>query len=107
MPILERDREAQKKVHVPSRESTHLYGVITEKCLSSLRELVSRPEVWLAQCPCHSNESLPYRRRVESAKAEEQRMRIRTSQRASIDGENLNALGFRQLFRLSRRHFIL
>jgi hypothetical protein len=67
----------------------------------SLRELVSRPEVWLAQCVCESNESLPYRKLVESAKAEEQRIRIRTSQSASIDGENLNALGRRQLFRLS------
>jgi len=46
----------------------------------SLRELVSCPEVWLAQCLCESNESLPYRKLVESAKAEEQRIRIRTSQ---------------------------
>jgi hypothetical protein len=44
---------------------------------------------------------LPYRNLVESAKAEEQRIRIRTSQSASIDGENLNTLGRRQLFRLS------
>jgi len=67
----------------------------------SLREVVSCPEVWLAQCPCESNESLPYRKLVKSAKAEEQRIRIRTSQGASIDGENLNTLGRRQLFRLS------
>ena len=67
----------------------------------SLRELVSCPEVWLAQCLCESNESLPYRKLVESAKAEEQRIRIRTSQSASIDGENLNTLGRRQLFRPS------
>ena len=37
------------------------------------------PEVWLAQCLCESNESLPYGKPVESAKAEEQRIRIRTS----------------------------
>jgi hypothetical protein len=61
----------------------------------------SFPEVWLAQCFCQSNESLPYRKLVESAKAEEQRIRIRTPQGASIDGENLNTLGLRQLFRLS------
>jgi hypothetical protein len=67
----------------------------------SLRELVSCPEVWLAQCLCEPNESLPYRKLVESAKAEEQRIRIRTSQGASIDGENLNTLGSRQFFRLS------
>jgi hypothetical protein len=66
-----------------------------------LRGPVSCPEVWLAQCLCESNESLPYRKLVESAKAEEQRIRIRTSQSASIDGENLNTLGLRQLFRLS------
>ena len=34
-------------------------------------------------------------------------MRIRTSQSASIDGKNLNTLSLRQLFRLSRGHFIL
>jgi hypothetical protein len=44
---------------------------------------------------------LPYRKLVKSAKAEEQRIRIRASQRASIDGENLNTLGCRQLFRPS------
>jgi hypothetical protein len=65
----------------------------------SWKELVSCPEVWLAQCLCESNKSLPYRKLVESAKAEEQRIRIRTSQGASIDGENLNTLGRRQLFR--------
>jgi hypothetical protein len=64
-----------------------------------LKELVSFPEVWLAQSLCESNESLPYRKLVKSAKAEEQRIRIRTSQSASIDGENLNTLGRRQLFR--------
>ena len=64
----------------------------------SLRELVSSPEVWLAQCLCESNQSLPYRKLVESAKAEKQRIRIGTSQSASIDGENLNTLGRRQLF---------
>ena len=69
--------------------------------LHSLRELLSCPEVWLAQCLCESNKSLPYRKLVESAKAEEQRIRIRTSQSASIDGENLNAQGRRQLFRPS------
>jgi hypothetical protein len=67
----------------------------------SLGELVSFAEVWLAQCLCESNESLPYRKVVESAKAEEQRFRIRTSQSASIDGENLNTMGRRQLFRMS------
>jgi hypothetical protein len=67
----------------------------------SLIELVSSPEVWLAQCLCESNESLPYRKLVESAKAEEQRIRIGTSQSASIDGENLDTLGRRQRFRLS------
>jgi hypothetical protein len=44
---------------------------------------------------------LPYRKLVESAKAKEQRIRIRTSQSASIYGENLNTLGRRQLFRSS------
>jgi hypothetical protein len=44
---------------------------------------------------------LPYRKLVKSAKAEEQRIRIRTSQSESIDGENLNTLGRGQLFRLS------
>ena len=62
-------------------------------------------EVWLAQCLCESNESLPNRRLVESAKAEEQCLRIRTSQRASIDGKNLNTLGRRQLFRLVVKSF--
>ena len=66
-----------------------------------LRELVSCPEVWLAQCFCEPDESLPYRKLVESAKAEEQRIRIRTSQSESIDGQNFNTLGRRQLFRLS------
>ena len=59
---------------------------------------VSCPEVWLVQCLCESNESLPYRKLVESAKAEEQRIRIGTFQSASIDGKNLNTLGRRQLF---------
>jgi hypothetical protein len=45
MPVLERDSEAQEKIHIRSRESIRQYGVITEKYLSSLRELVSRPEV--------------------------------------------------------------
>jgi hypothetical protein len=67
----------------------------------SLRKLVSCPEVWVAQCLCESNEPLPYRKLIESAKAEEQRIRIRTSQSASIDGDNLNTLGRGQLFRLS------
>jgi hypothetical protein len=67
----------------------------------SLRELVSWPEVWLAQCLCEPDESLPYCKVVESAKAEEQRIWIRTSQSESIDGKNLNTLGRRQLFRLS------
>ena len=67
----------------------------------SLRELLSCPEVWLAQCLCKSNESLPYRKLVESAKTEEQRIRIRASQSASIDGENLNILGCGQHFRPS------
>ena len=67
----------------------------------SLRELISCPEVWLTQCLCESNESSLYRKLVESAKAEEQRIRIRTSQSASIDGENLNTMGRGQLFRLS------
>jgi hypothetical protein len=65
----------------------------------SIRELVSFPEGRLAQCLCESNESLPYCKLIESAKTEEQRIRIRTSQSASIDGENLNTLGRRQLFR--------
>lgn len=64
-------------------------------------ELVSCPEVRLAQCLCEPDEPLPYRKLVESAKAEEQGIRIRTSQSASIDGENLNTLGLRQLFRRS------
>lgn len=68
---------------------------------------VSRSEVWLAQCLCESNESLPYRKPVESAKAEEQRVRIKTSQSASIDAKNLDPLGRRQPFRLSGSHFIL
>ena len=55
-----------------------------------MRELVSCAEVWLAQCLCESNESLPYRKLVESAKAEEQRIRIGTFQSESIDGEDLN-----------------
>jgi hypothetical protein len=50
---------------------------------------------------------LPYRNLVESAKAEEQRIWIRTSQSESIDSENLNTLGRRQLFRLSGSHAIL
>ena len=54
----------------------------------------------LAQCLSESNESLPYRALVEAAKAEEQRIRIRTSQSESIDGKNLNTLARRQLFRL-------
>ena len=66
-----------------------------------LREPLSYPEVWLAQCLCEPDESLPYRKLVESAEAEEQRIRIRSSQSASIDGENLNTLGRRQLFRQS------
>jgi hypothetical protein len=41
---------------------------------------------------------LSYRQLAESAKAKEQRLRIRTSQSASIDGENLNTLRLRQLF---------
>jgi len=67
----------------------------------SLREPVSCPEVWLAQCLCEPDESLPYRKLVESAKAEEQRIRIRTFQGESIDSKNLNTLTRRQLFRLS------
>src|SRR5271163_742737 len=67
----------------------------------SLRKRVSQPEVWLAECLCESNEPMPNRRLVKSAKDEEQRFRIRTSQGASIDGKNLNTLGRRQLFRLS------
>ena len=55
--------------------------------------------VGLAQCLYESNESLPYRKLVEPAKAEEQSIWIRTSQDASIDGKNLNTLGRRQLFR--------
>lgn len=64
----------------------------------SLGELVSFPEVWLAQCLCESKESLPYRRLVEAAKAEEQRFWIGTFQSTSIDGENLNILRRGQLF---------
>ena len=82
-------------------QGTYLASVSALEVWHSLRELVSWPEVWLAQCLCKSNESLPYRKLVESAKAEQQRIRIRTSQSASIDGENLNTLGRRQLFRLS------
>ena len=37
----------------------------------SLGGLVSFPQAWLAQCLCESNESLPYRKLVEAAKAEE------------------------------------
>jgi hypothetical protein len=44
---------------------------------------------------------LPYRKFVKSAKSEQRRIRIRTFQSASIDGENLNTLGRRQLFRPS------
>ena len=55
---------------------------------------------WLAQCLCEPDESLPYRKLVESSKAEEQCIRIRASQSESIDGENLNTLGRRQFFRL-------
>ncbi len=69
--------------------------LICEPCWSD------EPGVWLAQCLCESNQSLPNRKLVESAKAEQQRIRIRTPQCASIDSENLNSLGRRQLFRLS------
>jgi len=55
----------------------------------------------LAQCLCESNESLPYRKLVESSKAEDQRIRIRTLQGASIDAKDLNALGRGRLFCLS------
>ena len=67
----------------------------------SLRNSDAWPEAWLAQCLCESNESLPYRKLVESAKAEEQRVRIRTFQSASIDGDNLNTSVRCQLFRSS------
>jgi len=82
----------------PKEETT---ASSSRQSIKSLTELVSWPEVWLAQCLCESNESLPYSELVESAKAEEQRIRIRKSQSASIDGKNLNTLGRRQLFRLS------
>lgn len=65
------------------------------------RDILANSEVWLAQCLCEANESLPYRKLVESAKAEEQRIWIGRSQGESINGENLNALGGSQLFRLS------
>ena len=73
------------------------------ECIGDLAFVVRTglmPAVWLAQCLCESNESLPYRNLVETAKAEEQRIRIRTFQGASIDAENLNPLGRHQLFRL-------
>ena len=64
-------------------------------------EELSPHEVRLAQRLRESNESLPYRKLVKSAKAEEQRIWIGTSQCASIDGENFNTQGRRQVFRLS------
>jgi len=71
------------------------------KCLgdgNSLRGTGSGCAVWLAQCFCEAVEALADCKLVESAKAEEQRIRIRASESASIDGENLNALGGRSLF---------
>ena len=73
----------------------------------SLRKPVSCPAVWRAQCLCEPDESLPYCKLVESAKAEEQRIWIRTFQSASIDSDNLHSLGSGQLFRLSGSHSIL
>jgi hypothetical protein len=52
----------------------------------------------LVQCLCESSETLAYRNLVESAKAEKQRFRVGTLQRATIDRENFNTLGRRQLF---------
>ena len=63
--------------------------------------------MWLAQCFCEAVEALADCKLVESAKAEEQRIWIRASESASIDGENLNALGSRSLFCASRCHSIL
>ena len=90
----------QKLFSLPTKwfTSTDQSSMSASAIWHSLRELVSSPEVWLAQCLCESNQSLPYRKLVESAKAEKQRIRIGTSQGASIDGENLNTLGRRQLF---------
>ncbi len=65
-----------------------------------LRELVSCPEVLLAQRFRESNKSLPNRTLIEAGKAEEQCLGVRTSQSISINGENFNALGRRQLLRL-------
>jgi hypothetical protein len=81
--------------------STNSLSLSGSASYHSLRERVSCSEVRLGQCLCESNESLPYRRLIESAKTEEQRIRIRASQSASIDGEYLNTLGLRELFRLS------
>jgi hypothetical protein len=66
-----------------------------------LRELASCPEVRLTQCLSESSKSLPYRKLVESAKAEKQGIRIGTFKGASINGENLNTLGRCQLFCLA------
>jgi hypothetical protein len=93
-----------RKLDISPRNRLLFTNVVSMSTLTIwrlLRELVPCPEVWLAQCLCESNESLPYRNLVESAKAEEQRIRIRKSQSTSIDGENLNTLGRRQFFRLS------
>ena len=73
------------------------------ECIGDLAFVVRTglmPSVWLAQCLCESNESLPYRKLVKSAKSEQQRLWIRTFQSASIDGENLNTLGRRQSLRM-------
>jgi hypothetical protein len=73
-------------------------GKAVETVTPCLRRIDSR--LLLAQRLRKPNESLPNRSLIEGGKAEDQCLRVRTPQGVSINGENFNTLGRRQLFRL-------